>query len=141
MSTDKTDYMEAQTLDRIFANTAPDGAVDGCYVALWASSPTNAPSDANEITGGSYSPVQVTASGWTQTSASAPRTYENASAVDFGVLDSGADVSVAGVVLYDGADTSTANALYSDDLTGGSTTVSAGDEFKISAGDITVSED
>ena len=141
MTTDKTDYMEAQTLDRIFNNTAPDGAVDGCYVALWASSPANAPSDANEITGGSYSPVQVTASGWTQTQASAPRTYENASEIDFGVLDSGSDVTVAGVVLFDGSDTANDNALYADDLSGGSTTVLAGDEFKFNAGDLTVDED
>lgn len=141
MTTDKTDYMESETLDRIFANTSPDAAVDGCYVALWASSPTNAPSNTNEVSGGSYSPVQVTASGWTQVNAAAPRRYENASVIDFGVLDSSSDVTVAGVVLYDGSDTGTANALYSDDLTGGSTTVSAGDKFEISAGDLTVEED
>lgn len=140
MSTDKTDYMETQTLDRIFANTAADAAVDGCYVALWASSPANAPDNVNEISGDGYSPVQVTASGWTNTSAAAPRTYENANAVDFGVLDSASDTTVAGVVLYDGADTGTANALYADDLSA-SKTVSAGDEFKFNAGDLTVSED
>lgn len=141
MTTDKTDYMETQTLDRIFANTSPDAAVDGCYVALWGSSPANAPDNTNEISGGSYSVVQVTASGWTQVQAAAPRRYENANVVDFGVLDSASDVTVAGVVLYDGADTSTANALYADDLANGSTTVSAGDKFEISAGDLTVEED
>jgi hypothetical protein len=141
MTTDKTDYHETQVADRIFANSAPDGSVDGCYVALWGTSPSNAPNEANEITGGSYSPVQVTASGWTQVSASAPRKYENASEVGFGVLDSGSDVTVAGVVLYDGSDTANDNALYYDDLSGGSTTVSAGDEFKFNAGELTVEED
>lgn len=141
MTTDKTTYHETQVMDRVFNNTAPDGAVDGCYVALWATSPANTPDETNEITGGSYSPQQVTASGWTQVSASAPRQFENANTIDFGVLDSGSDVTVAGVVLYDGADTSTANALYYDDLSGGSTTVSAGDEFKFNAGDLDVSED
>lgn len=141
MSTDKTDYMEQQTLDRIFANTTPDGAVDGCYVALWASSPANGPDNTNEVSGGSYSPVQVTASGWTQANAAAPRRYENANNISFGVLDSNSDITVTGVVLYDGSDTSTANALYADDLSGGSTTVSAGNKFEISAGDLTVEED
>lgn len=140
MSTDKTDYLEAQTLDRIFSNQAPDGAVDGCYVALWGSSPANSPDPTNEISGGSYSPVQVTASGWTQTQAAAPRRYENASVIDFGQLDSASDTTVAGVVLYDGADTSTANALYADDLAA-SETVSAGDKFEFEAGDLTVEED
>lgn len=141
MTTDKTDYLEGQTLDRIFANQAPDGATDGCYVALWASSPANAPDNTNEITGGSYSPVQVTASGWSVTNTAAPRRYANDSVIDFGTLDSASDITVAGVVLYDGADTSTANALYADDLTGGTVTVSAGDKFEISSGDLTVEED
>lgn len=141
MTTEKTAYHENQVADRIFANTAPDGAVDGCYVALWGTSPSNAPSDANEITGGSYSPVQVTASGWSTSNANGPRTYDNDAEIDFGVLDSGSDVTVAGVVLYDGADTSTDNALYYDDLSGGNVTVSAGDEFKFNAGDLSVSED
>jgi hypothetical protein len=141
MTTDKTDYHETQVLDRIYANATPDGAVDGCYVALWASSPANAPDSTNEISGDGYSPVQVTASEWTQVSASNPREYENANTVDFGVLDSSSDTTVAGVVLYDGADTSTANALYADDLSGGTTTVSAGDEFKFNAGDLTANED
>lgn len=141
MTTDKTDYLEAQTLDRIFANSAPDGAQDGVYVALWASSPANAPNNTNEITGGSYAPVQVTASGWSVDSSAAPRRYINDNAIDFGTLDASTDVTVAGVVLYDGADTSTANALYADDLTGGTVTVSAGDKFEVSAGDLTVEED
>lgn len=141
MTTDKTAYHEAQVMDRVFNNTAPDGANDGVYVALWGSSPANAPDSTNEISGDGYSPIQVTASGWTETSADGPNTFENASDVDFAVLDSASDTTVAGVVLYDGADTSTANALYYDDLSGGSTTVSAGDEFKFAAGDLTVSED
>ena len=140
MSNDKTDYHETQVMDRIFANSAPDGANDGCYVALWSTTPSNAPNNTNEVSGGGYSPQQVTASGWNNTSASAPRTYENANDIDFGVLDSGSSVTVAGVVLYDGSDTGTANALYFDDEFS-SVTVSAGDEFKINAGDLTVSED
>lgn len=141
MSTDKTTYHEEQVMNRIFENAAPDGANDGCYVALWSSSPANSPDSANEVSGDGYSPIQVTASGWTEVSASAPNEYENANEVDFGVLDSSSDTTVAGVVLYDGSDTSTANALWADDLSGGSTTVSAGDEFKFNAGDLTVNED
>jgi len=140
MSNDKTDYLEAQTLDRIFANQAPDAAVDGVYVALWASTPTNAPDETNEITGGSYSPVQVTASGWSVNSTAGPREYVNDSVIDFGVLDSGSDITIEGVVLYDGADTSTANALYFDDDFS-STTVSAGNKFELGAGNVTISED
>lgn len=140
MSNDKTDYHEAQVLDRIFANQAPDGAQDGVHVALWSTTPSNAPDSANEITGGSYSAVQVTASGWSVNSTAAPREYVNNSDIDFGVLDSSSDITVAGVVLYDGSDTSTANALYFDDEFT-SQTVSAGNELKLGAGDVTVSED
>lgn len=140
MSNDKTDYHEAQVLDRIFANATPDGAVDGVYIALWATTPTNNPDPTNEVSGDSYSPVQVTASGWTVDQSAAPRRYVNASDIDFGVLDTTTDKTVAGIVLYDGADTSTANAVYIDDEFG-STTVPSGDEFKINAGDQSVAED
>lgn len=140
MTDAKTDYHESQVMDRIFENTAPDGANDGCYVALWSSSPANAPDNTNEISGDGYSPQQVTASDWTQVSASAPRQYENASEIDFGVLDSSSEVTVAGVVLYDGSDTGADNALWRADLDS-SKTVSSGDEFKFNAGDLDVSED
>ena len=49
--------------------------------------------------------------------------------------------TVAGVVLYDGPDTANDNALFYDDLSGGSETVSAGDEYAINAGDLSVAED
>lgn len=141
MSVNKTDYHEQQVADRIFANSAPDGAVDGCYVALWASSPANAPDEANEVTGDGYSVQQVIASGWSLTTNTAnPREYDNDADIDYGVLDSSTQKTVAGVVLYDGADTSLANALYYGDLAGGSVTVDAGDEFKINAGELVVSE-
>lgn len=139
MTVAKTDYHENQVADRVFANAAPDGAVDGCYVALWATSPVNNPDPANEISGDSYSLVQVTASGWSTASANNPREYDNDAEIDFGVLDTSSDKTVTGVVLYDGADTSTANALYYDDLDT-QKTVSAGDEFKINAGDLTIGE-
>lgn len=141
MSTDKTQYLEAQTLDRIFANTTPDGALDGVYVALWGSSPANSPDSTNEISGNEYSPVQVTASEWSVDNTGAPRRYTNDNIIDFGKLDTGASKTVAGVVLYDGADTSTANALYADDLVDGSTTVEAGNKFEIEAGNLPVEED
>lgn len=141
MTVAKTDYHEAQVTDRIFANTAPDGAQDGCYVALWATSPANAPDTANELTGDGYSPIQVTASGWSTTANTAnPREYDNDAEINYGVLDSASQKTVTGVVLYDGADTSTANALYYGDLST-SKTVDAGDEFKINAGDLTIGED
>lgn len=139
--TAKTDYHENQVADRIFANTAPDGANDGVYVALWASSPANAPDSANEVSGDSYSPVQVTASGWSVGgSTNAPREYTNDSKIDFGVLDTAGSTTVTGVVLYDGSDTSTANALWYGDLSA-QESVDAGNEFKIKAGDITIGED
>jgi hypothetical protein len=141
MTTDKTDYLEAETLDRIFANESPDGAVNGVYVALWSVVPANAPDPANEINGGSYSSEQVTASGFSVTSTSAPRRYENDSVIDFGVLDSSSSTTIEGIVLVDGPDASTDNSLYSDTLTGGTTTVDAGDKFEISAGDLQIEED
>lgn len=140
MTVAKTDYHETQVADRIFANTAPDGANDGVYVALWSTSPANAPDETNEISGDGYSPQQATASGWSTVSTSNPRQYDNDAEINYGVLDSTNDKTVTGVVLYDGSDTSTANALYYGDLST-QKTVSAGDEFKINAGDLDVSED
>lgn len=128
-------------MDRIFGNQSPDAALNGCYVALWASSPTNSPSNANEISGGSYSPQQVTASGWSVSQSFGPREYTNDNAISFGQLDSSSNITVAGVVLYDGPDTTNDNALYYEDLSGGSTTVAAGDQFEINAGGITIQED
>ena len=139
MTTAKTDYHEQQVTDRVFANSAPDGAVDGGYVALWTSSPANAPDETNEVSGDSYSPVQVTASGWSTNSASNPRRYQNDSEVNFGVLDSSTSTTVEGYVLYDGPDSSTDNALYyNDDI---SESVDAGNELKFNAGDLTFGED
>ena len=140
MSQDKTDYHEQQVMDRVFDNAAPDGAVDGCHVALWATSPANNPDTANEIDGNQYSPVQVPAAEWSLATAANPRQYENDNEIDFGALDDSSQITIEGVVLYDGADTSTANALYADALTE-TKTVDAGDEFKFNPGDLDVSED
>ena len=140
MATAKTDYHEAQVTDRIFDNSAPDGAVDGVHVALWTSSPANDPDESNEVSGDGYSAQKVPASGWSLTNNNQnPREYENDSDVDFGVLDSGSQTTVAGVVLFDGPDTAADNALYRGDLEE-SRTVDADDEFRINAGDITISE-
>lgn len=141
MSTDKTQYLETQTLDRIFANQTPDGAVDGVYVALFASSPSNSPDETNEISGDKYSPVHVPASEWSVTNSGGPTTYENDNIIDLGKLDTSNSTTFVGVVLYDGADTSTANALYCDDLQSGTATVDAGNKFELEAGNLTVKED
>jgi hypothetical protein len=141
MTTDKTDYLEAETLDRIFANESPDGAVNGVYVALWSVVPANAPVASNEINGGSYSSEQVVASGFSVDNQAAPRRYSNDSVIDFGVLDSSNSTTIEGVVLVDGPDASVDNSLYADALTGGTTTVAAGDKFEISAGDLQIEED
>jgi hypothetical protein len=136
---EKSDYHEAQVMDRIFANSAPDGAVDGCYVMLWASTPTNNPDSSNELSGDSYSAVQVTASGWSVSQANDDRIYDNDNAINFGQLDTSNGKTIEGIVLYDGADASTANALWVDkDF--GSTSVLAGDKFEIESGDMTVKE-
>jgi hypothetical protein len=141
MTTDKTDYLEGETLDRIFDNSTPDGAVDGVYVALWSVVPANSPVASNEIAGSGYSAVQVTASGFSVVNSAAPRRYSNDSIIDFGVLDSSNSTTIEGIVLLDGPDASTDNSLYFDTLTGGTTTVASGDKFEISAGDLVIEED
>lgn len=141
MSTDKTQYLESQVLDRIFDNVAPDGALDGVYIALWSSSPANAPSDSNEVSGDQYSPVQVTASDWSVDNSGGPKRYTNDNIIDFGKIDTASSKTVAGVVLYDGADTTNDNALYADDLVDGTVTVEAGNKFEIEAGNLPVEED
>lgn len=140
MTNDKTDYHEAQVLDRIFDNADPDGAVDGVYVALWSSTPSNNPDESEEISGDEYSPVEVPADEWSVDSGSGPREYVNDNEVHFDVLDTSSDTTVAGVVLFDGSDTSSDNALYiNDDFD--SQTVESGNEFKFNPGELTVSED
>ena len=136
---EKTDYHEAQVTDRIFANSAPDGAVDGCYVMLWSTTPTNSPTASNELSGDSYAAVQVTASGWSTDQANDDRIYSTDSIIDFGKLDTGTSKTVEGIVLYDGSDAGTDNALYAD-TDFGSETVAAGDKFEIEAGNLTVQE-
>jgi hypothetical protein len=64
----------------------------------------------------------------------------NSNEINFGALDSSNTVTVGGVVLYDGADPATSNALYADALSGGSLLVSSSDEFVLSAGDLVVEE-
>jgi len=140
MTTAKTDYHENQVADRVFENTTPDGATDGVYVALWTTAPANAPDEANEVDDtNEYDMIQVTASGWTASSVNAPKTYDNDSEINFGVLNSGADTTVEGYVLYDGPDSATDNALWQGDDV--SVVVSAGDELKFNAGDLSISED
>ncbi|TKX52328.1 hypothetical protein EXE44_04960 [Halorubrum sp. SS7] len=141
MADDKTRYLEAQTLDRVFNNDPPDGARDGVYVALWTVEPSNTPDAANEVSGDQYSPVNVTASEWTLTNAGSPRQYENDVLIDFGKLDSTVDKTVAGFVLYDGPDPSTDNPLFASGLAGGAKTVAAGNKFEFEAGNLTISED
>jgi len=141
MADDKTQYLEAQTLDRVFANESPDGARDGVYVALWAVNPSNNPNQSNEVTGDQYSPIAVPASDWKRTSAGSPRQYENDVLIDFGKLDTSTDTTVAGFVLYDGPDPSVDNPLFASGLVGGAKTVAAGNKFEFEAGNLTVSED
>ena len=137
----KTAYHENNTADRVFANSAPTGAQDGVTVALWSTEPNNAPSQANEVSGDSYTTQNVTASGWSLTaSTNDPRTYDNDAAIDFGTLDTSASKWVNGTVLFEPTnDTSTGNAVYYGALTT-HRNVSSGDEFKFNAGDLDVSE-
>ena len=141
MADDNTRYLEAQTLDRVFNNEAPDGARDGVYIALWTVDPSNAPDGSNEVSGDQYSPVHVTASEWTRINDGGPRQYENSNLIDFGKLDTSSDKTIAGFVMYDGPDTATDNALFANGLAGGAKSVAAGNKFEFEAGNLTVSED
>jgi len=140
MANDKTLYHESQVLDRIFDNQVPDGARDGGYIALWATTPTNDPNETNEINGNKYNPVHVSASDWTLVNTGGPRRYETVNAVEFGVLDDSQQITIEGTVVYDGQDTATDNPLYFDDDFG-TETVDPGDEFKLAAGDAAAQED
>lgn len=138
----KTHYYENQTIDRVFANSAPTGAVDGVTVALWSSSPANKPDQTNEVSGDSYTTVNVTASGWSLTAnVNNPREYDNDAVIDFGTLDTSTSKWVNGTVLFEPTgDTSTGNAVYYGDLSTNKN-VAAGDEFRFNAGDLTINED
>lgn len=137
--TDATTYAEKQFADMWFANSEPDGAIDGPAVALWTTAPANDPDFANEVDDANeYARVSTTAADWTETSTGGPVTYENDVELDFGVLNSGGSVTVEGVALVR-EDLASDEAIYvNDDV---SVTVDAGNEFKINAGDATFSID
>jgi hypothetical protein len=139
--TDATTYDEEQWAGRNFENTDADPAPSTTYVALWTTNPANSPDETNEVSGDGYSPQSVdnSSGGWTRVQTGGPTEVENANTIDFGVLDSTADKTVEGVVVYDGSDTSTANALVkADDL---SLTVSAGDALSFDPGELSFTKD
>jgi hypothetical protein len=130
--TEFTEYLEAEVLAQYFENQS-------VYVALWSSNPANKPDETNEITGGGYSPVQLASGEIVRNVTGGPTRDESSVDISFGELDSSTDKQVEGVVLYDGADTSTANALaYDDDI---SESVGAGNNFQIPSGNLTIELD
>jgi hypothetical protein len=137
---ENTEYLETKLIEWLAENTQMPTPPTDLYVALWSTNPANAPDSTNEITGDSYSVQSVsTSGGWVRDVTGGPTRDENDSVVDFGVLDSSTQKSVEGVVIFDGADTSTANALmYDDDI---SETVAAGNEFRFPAGDFNLEQD
>jgi hypothetical protein len=139
--TDATTYNEEQFIKRNFENTDADAAPATTYVALWTTSPADSPDNANELSGSGYSPQSVdnSSGGWSRAQTGGPTEIENANAIDFGVLDSSTDKTVEGVVVYDGSDTSTANALVKADNL--SETITAGNEFKFNAGGLSFKMD
>jgi len=101
----------------------------------------NSPDSTNELSGDGYSPQSVdnSSGGWSRVQTGGPTEVENANTIDFGVLDSTTDKTVKGVVVYDGSDTSTANALVkADDL---SVTVTAGNALSFDPGELSFTKD
>jgi hypothetical protein len=138
--TEFTDYTEQEIIEWLLEGTAPATAPGTVYVALWSTNPANSPDPTNEISGSGYSVQSVgTSGGWVRDVTGGPTRDENGSTVDFGVLDSSTSITVEGVVLFDGSDTSTANALaYDKEI---SESVSPGGEFRFEAGNLTVAAD
>lgn len=136
--TDATTYTENEVMDMFFANTAPDGALDGPSVALWTTNPANSPDAANEVGGNQYARVTTTASDWTETSAGGPVQYENGVTLDFGQLDDSVDVTVEGVVLVR-EDLTDDQFIYANGDV--SEVIEAGNEIRIDAGNATFSLD
>lgn len=136
--TDATQYLEEDTISSNLENQQT-------YVALWSSPPNNQPNETNEITGDSYSPVSVSSGTWTRVQTGGPTEVENGSLIDMGKLDTASQKIVEGVVIYDGADTSTANAIFKSDETQSnnalSITVDSGDKLEFETGGITFQMD
>jgi len=139
--TDATTYNEQEYIERNFENVDADPAPATTYVALWTSEPANSPDPVNEVSGDGYSPQPVdnSSGGWSRVQTGGPTEVENANTIDFGVLDSSSQKTVEAVVVYDGSDTSTANAL--NKATDFSTTVDAGSELRFDPGELSFSMD
>lgn len=130
---DATTYSEEQFIGRSFEGTDTDSAPSTVYVALWEQAPANSPDNSFEVGGDSYTVQGVGNADWSRAQTGDPTEVENAVEIDFGVLDSSTTTPIEGLVLFDGSDTSTANALYATgDI---SESVAAGNEFKINAND------
>mgnify|MGYP000040523012 CR=1 FL=1 len=139
--TDATTYTEEQVIGRMFENVDADASPATTYVALWTTDPANSPDPANEVSGDSYSPLAVDNSSgeWQRDSTGGPTQVSNSIELDFGVLDTSSQVNVEGIVVYDGSDTSTANALVK--ASNISEVVDSGNELRIPVGDATFSLD
>lgn len=133
-----TRYLEQQVINNYLTNQTT-------FVALFSTAPSNDPDPTNQITGDEYSPVEISAGTFSeiQTNGSLgdPTKLENTSIVNMGKLDTAGSVTVQGVVIYDGVDPSTSNALFTSDTDQAgnslSVTVDAGDKLEFESGGIT----
>ena len=131
-----SDYLEGKIAQFIFKNnvesfTSPG---DSLYVALFtAATGLEANNPTNEVVGGSYARQQVVSAGWTQTGG----VVENAADIEFPVASASwgevshlavMDASPSGNVLYWGALTTPR-------------VIENSDQFKINAGDLTLTHD
>ena len=130
-------WQESELMDAIFANTAPSSSIDGPTLALWGVSPANDPNFANELDSTQEYSRLTTASGdWTVSSTNGPRSYQNSVLLDFGVLNSGAQVTVEGLVAI--RPDNTEAVFYDGDFT---EVVDAGQKFEVEANNATFSLD
>lgn len=132
----KSNYLEDKILNWV-KGTAFGTAPSAVYVGLWNGDPTDAGTGGTEVTTTIRTAGRVAATFGSITTTTGADTEANTADVDFGNAAGGATFTHFAV--WDAA--SAGNMLYSNALTGGSQTVSAGTDVKFATGALVISED
>ncbi len=134
-----SDYLEAKLIQFIFKNNAEAFATPGnnLWIALFnAATGLEANDPTAEVDDGTgYERVQVPHAGWDQTGSS----VENDSDIEFPVAGASWG-EVTHIAIMDSGTHGAGNVLYHGALTT-ARTVGEGDQFKVNAGDLTVTKD
>lgn len=135
---DFTAYVENQIVDWMSQGVDPATAPASLYVALHTSDPGNSPDGSTEVGASDYSRVQTAAGSDWDVAGNAPRTFQNASVIEFSTASSNWG-TISHATLWDAAD-STGNAISVHPVSSPKE-IADGDRAEFPAGDLSFDVD